>query len=123
MKTTSKLRFITSCFLFVLMNLNTFGQITLTVTPPAGGAGACKDNLYRLIISNTGGNQDTLTLSGSYSAVGSANCATTTRGIDFRVDTLGTVIHQGDTLRLTIGSGVTDTVFLPRLYRLSCYPG
>jgi hypothetical protein len=27
------------------------------------------------------------------------------------VDTLGTVIHQGDTLRLTIGSGVTDTVF------------
>lgn len=111
MKTTSKLRFIASCIIIVLMNLNTFGQITLTVTPPASGAGACKDNLYRLIIANTGGNQDTLTLSGSYSAVGSANCATTTRGIDFRVDTLGTVIHQGDTLRLTIGSGVTDTVF------------
>ncbi|MBK7390381.1 MAG: hypothetical protein IPI23_15310 [Bacteroidetes bacterium] len=39
MKTTPKLRFITSCFLFVLMNLNTFGQITLTVTPPVSGAG------------------------------------------------------------------------------------
>jgi hypothetical protein len=70
MKTTSKLRFIASCIIIVLMNLNTFGQITLTVTPPASGAGACKDNLYRLIIANTGGNQDTLTLSGSYSAVG-----------------------------------------------------
>jgi hypothetical protein len=37
MKTASKIRFIASCIIIVLMNLNTFGQITLTVTPPAGG--------------------------------------------------------------------------------------
>jgi hypothetical protein len=37
MKTASKLRFIASCIIIVLMNLNTFGQITLNITPSVGG--------------------------------------------------------------------------------------
>ena len=97
--------------LFLLFNCSAFSQDTIVVTPPAGGVGACQNNLYRIIVNNAGGTIDTISITGTLSAVGSASCAASSQGVDFRVDTIGTVIHQGDTLRFTIGAGVIDTFF------------
>ncbi len=92
------------------MSFNAWSQNTISVTPHTG-TGACRDNLYRIIITNNGSVQDTIGITGWITDSLTSTCSLTSQGIDFRVDTVGTVINQGDTLEFTIGAGVTDTLF------------
>lgn len=110
MKNTTSFPLLLLCLLMLIFSFNAWSQNTISVTPITG-TGACRDNLYRMIISNSGSDQDTISITGAITSTLNATCALTSQGIDFRVDTVGTVINQGDTLEFTIGAGVTDTIF------------
>jgi hypothetical protein len=90
-----------------------FGQVSVTVLPPAS-VGACQQNNFGLVIDNSGG-ADTLKISSTLSSIGNATCAISSQGVDFR--TTGTVpsglnvLKQGDSLIVIFSNNFNDTLF------------
>lgn len=113
--TTNYLLILKTILLSCLQN-EIYAQIAITVTDPASGVGACKENLYRIRVVNSGVSTDTVTIGGGFSPMGSPGCTTASQQVDFKVSlpvpTSGiTILSEGDTLVFSIAGSSTDTIY------------